>query len=399
MGRKLGSDLKKLQEKAESPPFGLYLHIPFCARSCDFCAFYQEAPRRADLDAFLETMAFSLERTPPARTADTAFWGGGTPGLLPAADIEFLGNAMLQSNGGRQPVEWTVEMAPSTVKADRLAVMEGLGVTRISVGIQSFQEALLERLGRIHTRRQVEHALSLLAEARFASTNIDLIFAIPGQSLDDWRADLRAAIEVNPDHISTYCLTFEEDTALWVRLQQGTTEKWNSEAEAAYYELAWEELELAGYRQYEVSNFAKPGAECLHNIHTWQMYDWIGHGPSAASQLEGSRWTELAELQDWRRSLKEGPRVTAERRALLPEDLLQDALLFGLRMNAGILPKDLSARFSCALPPDWSSFEAGLLDNGLAERFSVDGLRLTPAGRLLADAIAVEIIQLAWPVA
>jgi oxygen-independent coproporphyrinogen-3 oxidase len=173
--------LKQLQEKADPPRLGLYLHVPFCARSCDFCHFYQEPPKRADLDRYLSGMEVALSRAAFPRPLDTVFWGGGTPGLLAAKDLERLGKAVLAANGGRPPAEWTVEMAPATVKADKLACLRDLGVNRISMGVQSFQPKLLEALGRIHSLEQVRRSIELLHQTGMTNFNLDLIFAIPGQ--------------------------------------------------------------------------------------------------------------------------------------------------------------------------------------------------------------------------
>ena len=385
--------MNKLQEKADQPELGLYIHVPFCARSCDFCHFYQEAPRRGELDRYLEDMEQAFRLTPLPRPARTFFWGGGTPGLLPAGDLERLGRACLAANGGVVPDEWTVEMAPSTVKRDKLKVLSGLGVNRISMGVQSFQPDLLEGLGRIHTQKQVYDAVERIGEAGFANFNIDLIFAIPGQSLEMWEADLREGIRLGPAHLSTYCLTFEEDTALWLRLQRGQVIKLQPEDEAAYFERAWASLEEAGYHQYEISNFARPGRDCVHNLNTWRMQEWLGIGPSASSQLGLKRWTEPHSLGEWRAGLESGRPRYAEEVDLTDAVLAQDFLIFGLRMNAGVDLGEAERRFPGALPEEWDAFREQLLAEGLALQAG-NQLRLTNAGRLVADRIGEEILGL-----
>jgi oxygen-independent coproporphyrinogen-3 oxidase len=385
--------LNKLQEKAELLEMGIYVHVPFCARSCDFCHFYQEPPQRQDLEAYLAGMESAFTREPLPRVATTAFWGGGTPGLLPARDLERLGRAMVAANGGTPPPEWTVEMAPATVKRDKLAVLKDLGVSRISMGVQSFDPGLLEALGRIHSLEQVDRAIGLLHEEGFGNFNLDLIFAIPGQSHGMWERDMAAAVAARPAHISTYCLTFEEDTALWLRLQKGEVRKIDADGEARFFELAWEHLGKAGYDQYEVSNFARPGAACRHNLNTWRMQEWLGYGPSASSQLGLRRWTEPHSLEEWLQGLSGGPRRLAEEVALTPAILAQDYLIFGLRMNQGVDLDELERRFPGAVPVGWDAFRDGLLENGLA-RMDGNQLFLTGQGRLLADRIGEEILGL-----
>jgi len=380
---------------ARTPAFGLYCHVPFCASTCDFCAFYQEKPRRGDLDRYLRAMELEFERLPSGRPVDTVFWGGGTPGLLAARDLERLGRAMLDRLPGR-PGEWTVEMAPSTVKADKLAVLRDLGVTRISMGVQSFDARLLESLGRLHRPAQIHKAWDLVRSAAFPRTNLDLMFAIPGQSIEAWESDLREAARLGPDHLSTYCLTFEEDTALYLKLSRGQL-KIDEERERRFYERGWELLEELGYRQYEISNFCRPGAECIHNLNTWKMQEWMGCGPSAASQLDGFRWQRPAHLETWAAALERGDAgaLRTESVELSDELLFADRLIFGLRMNAGVEPPDRdrgapdAGRCLDRLRP----FFDRLRREGL---LTEDGRRLvlTREGRLLSDGIASEILAL-----
>lgn len=390
---KLAGQLNKLQEKAESLELGIYVHVPFCARSCDFCHFYQEPPRRAELERYLDGMEAAFRRDPLPRPATTAFWGGGTPGLLAAADLERLGLAMLAANGGHGPAEWSVEMAPATVKRDKIRVLRDLGVNRISMGVQSFDERLLEELGRIHSLEQVRRSVDLLHGEGFSNFNLDLIFAIPGQSHEQWRADLEAAVAARPAHISTYCLTFEEDTALWLRLQKGQVNRTSPDDEARYFEIAREVLGEAGYAQYEVSNYARPGHACRHNLNTWRMQEWIGYGPSASSQLGMRRWTEPHSLEEWLAGLEGGPRRLAEEVRLDPGMLAEDFLIFGLRMNAGVDLTEWERRYPGAAPAGWDGFKGQLLAGGLAE-LAGSVLRLTDSGRLLADRIGEEILSL-----
>ena len=385
--------MNKLQEKAVTLKLGLYLHVPFCARSCDFCHFYQEEPRRADLEAYLEGMEEALARAVLPAPLETVFWGGGTPGLLPARDLARLGEGVLRANGGRGPREWTVEMAPATVKADKLRVLRDLGVNRISVGVQSFDEGLLGALGRIHSREQVRRAIDLLQEAEIPSFNLDLIFAIPGQSLEQWECDLKTAVASGADHLSTYCLTFEEDTALWLRLQRGEVKRNGPDEEARYFETAWAILGEHGFGQYEVSNFARPGSACEHNLNTWRMQDWLGLGPSASSQFGGRRWTEPHSLKAWLAGLNGAGSGRLDEGVLTPELLAEDLLIFGLRMNEGVDPEAIGKRCPGALPAEWPEFENQLLEEGLARR-SGSRLMLTDAGRLVADRIGAAILEM-----
>ena len=379
-----------LQPALRSQPLGVYVHVPFCASTCDFCAFYQTAPTADGVDRFIRSIAVEAALIDWTRPVTTVFWGGGTPGLLAPNDIRRLGGIVCEQLGGTA-VEWTVEMAPASVTEARLAALKEIGVTRISMGAQSFQPTLLEGLGRQHTREQIFRAYGRIRAAGFASVNIDMMFALPGQDETAWLADLNEALALAPDHLSTYCLTFEEDTKLWVKLSKGQV-KLDVEHEARLYETTWARLESAGYAQYEVSNFARPGHACLHNVNTWRMHEWIGLGPSAASQHEGWRGGNVADLNQWLEGVAQGRRMTEDRVELTPALLVEDALIFGVRMNEGVDLAALRVRFPLA---PWHAVAGIVARLGEAELAFMDGdhLRLTPHGRLLADSVGTELMH------
>lgn len=375
-------------EQAE--PLGLYVHVPFCASTCDFCAFYQVKPTADSIEGFIEGVRREAALVPWEGRLSTVFWGGGTPGLLSPANLGRLAEVVHSLPGGQRPREWTVEMAPASVTEARLRVLKQAGVTRISMGVQSFQPPLLEALGRMHTVDQVRRAYDRIRAEGFASVNLDLIFALPGQSEAEWDADIDEAVRLAPDHLSTYCLTFEEDTALWVKLSQGRV-RLDPENEARLYERTWERLGEAGYAQYEVSNFCRPGHACLHNVNTWRMGRWVGLGPSAASQYQGLRGTNVADLARWLERLGRGERASEDRSRLTPALLAEDALVFGLRMNDGVDLAGLKAK--CPGAP-WERVDALLsrmVDEGLARRQG-GTLTLENKGRLLADSVGSELM-------
>lgn len=368
---------------------GLYVHVPFCASTCDFCAFYQTVPTAGAVKQFLDGIEREADLVAWSRPVTTVFWGGGTPGLLAPRDLTHLAD-LVRARCGGAPREWTVELAPGSVTDARLAALREAGVTRISMGVQSFQPALLEALGRQHTLAQVNRAYDRIRHAGFPSVNLDLMFALPGQTAEEWAADIREAVARAPDHLSTYCLTFEEDTKLWVKLSQGRV-KLDPEREAALYRSTWQQLGEAGYAQCEVSNFARPGHACQHNVNTWRMQEWIGLGPSAASQHAGVRGANVADLDKWLAGIARGERVTEDRVALTPELLAEDALIFGLRMNAGV---DLAEWKRRAPQAPWTAVEEALASfaaNGLARR-DAERVWLTDDGRLVADAIGGELM-------
>jgi oxygen-independent coproporphyrinogen III oxidase len=398
------SGLSTEQAKAETSPslsrpaalsLGLYVHVPFCASTCDFCAFYQKEPTANDVARFLSGIEAEAELIEWPRPVSTVFWGGGTPGLLAPRDLTRLAAAVQRHCGGT-PQEWTVELAPASVTEQRLAALRAAGVTRVSMGVQSFQPALLDALGRQHTRDQIYRAYERVRAAGFASVNLDLMFALPGQTAEEWAADIREAVALAPDHLSTYCLTFEEDTKLWIKLAQGRV-KLDSEHEARLYESTWEQLAAAGYAQYEVSNFARPGHACRHNLNTWHMHEWVGLGPSAASQHAGWRGANIADLDQWLAHVARQSRTTEDRVALTPALLAEDALIFGLRMNAGV---DLGEWRWRAPGAPWAQIEDALATLAAGELLvrTGDVVQLTSRGRLIADTIGAEIMAAFEPI-
>jgi oxygen-independent coproporphyrinogen-3 oxidase len=371
-------------------PLGLYVHVPFCASTCDFCAFYQVHPTAESVEGFINCLTAEAALVGWDRPLSTVFWGGGTPGLLSPRDLGRLAEVVHRIPGGSAPLEWTVELAPASVTSERLSVLKDAGVTRVSLGVQSFRPALLDALGRAHTREQVLRAYERIRVAGFRSVNLDLMFALPGQSAAEWDADIDEAVSLAPDHV-----TFEEDTALWVKLSQGRM-RLDPENEARMYERTWERLGAHGYGQYEVSNFARPGHACRHNVNTWRMGEWAGLGPSAASQWGGFRGTNVADLARWAELVSAGERMTEDRSILSASLLAEDALVFGLRMNEGV---DLAPLRRQAPDAPWERVEA------LVARLGAEGLaaaeasrvRLTPRGRLLADSVGSEMMAAFGP--
>lgn len=364
----------------------LYLHVPFCSQICDFCNFVKKQPTGQEMRAYRQGVALEWSRLRREGTASSIFWGGGTPGLLRPADLRVLGELfqpVLQSGG-----EWTVELTPLCVTPMKIKALREIGVNRISLGVQSFQPRLLQAMGRPYDPALAVRAVDRLRKAGFRSINLDLIIAVPGQTEEELLADLQRALALQPNHISTYCLTLEEDTALYTRLTRAGWQA-SEEEEAALYESAWAYLRNHGYEQYEISNFAQEGHQCQHHLNVWGMGNWRGLGPSAASQMENVRFRNPHEIGRWYEGHKTGQVVQEEIVHLSPMDRIADRICFGLRRNCGVtedviqLNTDLGARL---LP-----FFNQLVHEGLAVH-EKKTYRLTMAGRLLADAIARSVL-------
>lgn len=386
---------KEFYKRAPFPQqLGVYVHVPFCASPCAFCAFYKEAPKRELIEKYLCALKKEWNLRYKGEKIDTFFWGGGTPSLLMPKDLEFIGRIFPKTS---TLMEWTVECAPSTLKKEKLQLLKNIGVTRISLGIQSFNEKILSVLGRRHSLRQIYQAYEWIRTLDF-DLNFDLMFYIPHQTIADWEKDLSEAIRLNPDHISTYCLTYEGNTPIKKRFAK-TYQNAAFQGER-FYRRTWKFLEDHGFQHYEVSNFARPGKQCQHNLHTWQMGQWLGIGPAASSQYRGRRFTNCANIQNWYDTVTFAEKtgnpselfcIEEDKMELSPKLLFEDALIFGLRTRQGV---DLSA-LGKALRIDYESYQN--LFNGLISagkmRFENYRYSLTDRGLLLADAIGREILS------
>ena len=371
--------------------FGVYVHVPFCSSTCDFCAFYQERPSKKKFETYFLSLEREMQRANINKKVDTVFIGGGTPGILRSDELMKLCE-LINGLGIKENAEWTVELAPNEVTTEKLTVLKSAGVNRISLGVQTFDPKLMDDLGRKHGPEKVFHAYNLIRETKFNSVNLDLIFGIPHQSLEDWMSDMEQAVKLQPQHLSTYCLTFEEDTALYHRLAKEEL-KIDIQREASFYEYAWDFLPSSGYEQYEVSNFALDGHTCVHNQNTWKMNEWIGFGPSASSQYQFKRWKNPSDLDRWAIGVRDGFKTQdyEDYVELSNVILAEDAILFGLRMNQGIRLAQIGKRFG--LSEDFlveiHCFFDNLQKEGLAVQ--MDGwISLTSQGRIRADAIATE---------
>lgn len=357
----------------------LYVHIPFCPKVCPYCSFYKEASDRNKTRAFLDAVLATATKASAGLQPETVFFGGGTPTALSTSQLEYLIGGLRERIDFSLMTEFTLEMNPATVSLEKAAAMRALGVNRVSMGVQSWDETLLRTLGRVHSGAQAERSYRILRDAGISNVNLDLIFGIPGQTEEIWRDSLRRTIDLHPDHISAYCLTYEEDTEFFLRFQRGEMAP-EDERDSDFFAIAMEELGAAGYEHYEISNYARPGRECLHNLAYWQGADYEGLGPSAFATRGGIRRRAVADTSEFIRRVERGEPVHDFEEVVDAPTRNAEILAFALRTNRGV-PRDSVARAKL-LP---------LVAHGLIEEKG-DRLILTPSGKLVADAVAAEII-------
>jgi oxygen-independent coproporphyrinogen-3 oxidase len=359
----------------------LYLHIPFCHRVCPYCSFYKHTPGDTPIGRFVDAIAAEAKSRITGNPR-TIYLGGGTPSMLSPGHLTRLFHALHETIDFSKLDEVTLEANPATFDAAKARLFRDLGVTRVSLGIQSFTPHVLEILGREHSVAQAGESVGILREAGIPSINIDLMFSIPGQSKSDWEKTLEHAISLTPDHISAYNLTYEEDTAFFESLRRGEMRE-NEDHDAEFFHLADDLLTAAGFDHYETSNYARPGHHSTHNQGYWRGEDYLGLGPSAVSTLDGIRWKNVPDTARYVSQVQSIGHAFCESETLDAEALRLERIALGLRTTEGI---PLSLLGSEAL-----GRAAHFATENLA-RIDGDRLILIHHGRALVDPIATELV-------
>lgn len=376
MNRDSGHKVEKLE-----PLRHIYVHIPFCARICPYCAFYKDRLDRSETERFCAAILAEITQ----RTADlgiepvTIFFGGGTPTSLSTPQLEGLLKGFRQRLDLSGLREWTVEANPGSVSPRKATMLRDSGITRISLGVQSWDDNLLRVLGREHNAAQAENSFQIFRKAGFTNISIDLMFGLPGQTALQWRETLERTLSLNPDHISAYCLTYEEDTDFFERHARGELKSSETE-EASHFQIAMDALEAAGYEQYEISNYARPGFASLHNRAYWKGADYLGIGPSAFSTIGWERSQNVSDYRAYADCVLAGQSAVDSVEKLTPDNKRSERIALSLRTRDG-LPADLVLGQKTR-----ELFELGLLEQ------NKDHLVLTRRGRAVADSVAEALI-------
>jgi oxygen-independent coproporphyrinogen-3 oxidase len=362
----------------------LYLHIPFCHRVCPYCSFYKHTPGATELRGFIDALAaearnrLATSAVPPR----TLYLGGGTPSLLSPRHLTRLFSALHQTIDFSMLEEVTLEANPATFDAAKARLFRESGVTRVSLGIQSFNPHVLETLGREHTAAQATQSIAILRNAGIPQVNIDLMFSVPGQSEADWEFSLRKAIDLEPDHLSAYNLTYEEDTAFLNSLRRGEVTV-DEDIDARFFELADRMLTSNGFDHYETSNYARHGRCSTHNLGYWRGEDYLGLGPSAVSTLDSVRSKNVADTTSYITQVQALGHALAESETLDPEAHRLERIALGLRTTEGI-PIELLDPAALARAKVFVQENLARIENGR--------LILIHRGRSLVDPIVSELV-------
>ncbi len=366
----------------------LYLHVPFCRAKCPYCDFYSLPKALDKVPAYLKALKTEAKFWAPKLKGYrlvTFYAGGGTPSLLPPSFYEEL-FSYLAELFSLELGEVTLEANPEGLSLEQLKAYRSLGFNRLSLGAQSFQEKGLCALGRRHTVREIKEAVELARRAGFENLSLDLIFAWPGQTLKDLEEELKRAISLGPEHLSCYELTIEEGTPFGQLYTQGKLILPEEETVVSMYTLIEDFLIASGYEHYEISNYAKPGWRCQHNLFYWEAKPYLGLGPAAASYLDGVRYKNVEDLEAYLTALLSGKLPPREEECLSPEARFREAVILGLRLLEGVSRLRLLQEFGLDLKEYYGPVLEDLIKKELLE-WAGDFLRLTKKGLLLANQV------------
>ena len=369
------------------PTLGLYIHIPFCKAKCAYCDFYSLAHSEEKMDAYMAALLRHLEEVAPRAAGmqvDTVYFGGGTPSYLGAARLCRILQTVLRRYDVARDAEITLEANPDSAGDwKELRRLRRAGFNRLSLGVQSTDDALLRRIGRVHTYEQVQQAVMAARKAKFTNLSLDLIYGLPGQTMEDWQRTLADAVALGPEHLSCYGLKLEEGTPLWQQRQTLTLPDDDAQADMYLYTVA--ALGEMGYEQYEISNFAKPGKASRHNLKYWNMEEYAGFGPGAHSDFGGVRYGYVRDID----SYIAGKLVLSESEndSTLARDY--EYVMLSLRTAAGIDRQTFEKRYRQRFQPMETLFEQ-YEKAGLALP-TEGGWRLTPKGFLVSNSIIAAL--------
>lgn len=376
---------------------GLYLHVPFCLRKCPYCSFFSVPAGPEKVVRYCQALLRQIDVLAAANWSggqpfSTIFFGGGTPSILPAADLAaFLHACRAKFPLATNEIETSIEVNPATVGETELQQLRQAGFNRLSVGVQSLDDAGLQVLGRPHNAAEARAVVVAARQAGFANLNLDLMFGLPGQTTAGWQRTLQAAIGLGPEHLAIYELTIEEDTPFAALREQGRLALPSEDEVLAMMVITAEETARAGFARYEISNYARPGRECRHNLNYWHNGSYLGLGAGAVSCLDGRRLAAVQDIEQYCRSIESGQEPWSEVEELNPEARFRETVIMGLRLTAGISLADLERRFGVNALNYYGPTLRRLAEQDLVA-IDGDNLRLTARGLPLANQVMALLV-------
>ena len=370
----------------------LYIHVPFCATKCYYCAFNTYAFRKEQARHYLDALRTEMELYRlDSDGLKTVFIGGGTPSILSAESLDRLLGYMHAAFKVDAAAEITVECNPGTVDRQKLEVMRSGGVNRLSFGVQAMDDDTLREIGRIHTVDEALQSYDLARGVGFDNINLDLIFALPNQTIEEWSACLNEVIALQPEHISPYNLMIEEGTVFHESQRTGKLHRLSDEVEAEMYDLTIDTLVRRGYQHYEISSFAKPSCVAKHNLVYWDNQSYIGLGPGACGYIDGARYSNIRGVQDYIDRLKREDKPITDSERLTGRDEKAETIILGLRKRDGVREKDYRRRFGESIGDEFNDVLNKWIGENLLE-WDNGNLRLTGRGLFLANEVFVDFL-------
>jgi oxygen-independent coproporphyrinogen-3 oxidase len=373
---------------------GLYLHIPYCLHKCGYCDFNSHPENQVESVQYVEALLKELKfysTTLKSYNVPTVFMGGGTPTILPPSQLKKILDTVRQSFNLTPDCEITIEANPATIKLETLQEIHAAGYNRISIGVQSFDEKELQLLERVHNEEEIHSTVHRARSANFENLSMDLMFALPDQSTEKWQSHLKQATAKNPDHLSTYNLTIEPATAFFKLYEKGKLCLPHEDIQLEMYETTIQVLEDAGYSQYEISNFSKPGMESQHNINYWNNGEHLGVGAGASSYLNGERSKNINLPSIYIRKIETKASAVDTRERLEPLQAMGETLMLGLRLLKGVSIDVFENRFQVSFQKVYGKAVESLLNQELIT-FNQNRIALSRKGLFLADSVILKFM-------
>lgn len=374
---------------------GLYVHIPFCVKKCRYCDFNSFKLNIDEKRKYLNSLKKEMElykENFKDKNIDSIFIGGGTPSILNEEEIKILFQNIKNNFKIKDGAEITMECNPGTLTLNKLKTMKECGVNRLSIGLQAVQNNHLEYIGRVHTYEEFERNYFQAKEVGFENINIDLMYALPNQSKEDWKQSLEKVVKLNPTHISAYSLILEENTELFNMYERNEFELLDEDTDIEMYKYTINYLKYHGYDQYEISNYAKKGFECKHNILYWKCENYVGLGVSASGFVNETRYNNFCDLDKYEKIIHSGKKPIEWEEKLSIKDKIEESIFLGLRMNEGIKFKDFYEKYNFNFEEEYKN-EIDKLKKIELININNEGIKLTQRGREISNSVFVEFMK------
>jgi oxygen-independent coproporphyrinogen-3 oxidase len=379
----------------EAKMLGLYIHVPFCVKKCNYCDFNSYSMNNVDKTKYLDNIVKEMnlyKEDFKNKVFTSVFIGGGTPTILKENELEYIFNNIHSNFNISTDAEISIEANPGTLTKSKLKTLYDIGVNRLSIGLQAYQQSHLDKLGRIHTFEEFINNYEDAKGIGFNNINIDLMYALPNQSLDEWKETLQKVVMLNPTHISAYSLIIEEGTEFYELYEKQELKATDEELDIQMYRHAIRFLKEYGYNQYEISNYSKKGYECKHNIIYWKCEEYLGLGPGASGYVGGIRYSNVENLDNYFNNINNKNKPIEDENILSIQDKIEEKIFMGLRMNEGIYFSDFAKKFNINFKEKYKIVIEKLKENNLID-YDDKILYLTPKGIEVSNSVFVEFLD------